>query len=294
MNHTLFLPLIIVWLVPWGFLNLSYTVPHYFAVGVVVPYDVTYGTVYYGDWVVNVTNFYYERSYVVFIHLFPVDSWRWRGELQSIGYYIPKPVTDILHRCRFHAIGLSQLKNCRVDSLRAVLKHLRREFPNTTLFYFGNWDEDIDHILAVADLVDMIGVDIWGYVGEGKVHPRTINTLHKLRDYCIKHSKVLFIGEIGFRRDDAYGWVEAWNWARERIYSEPADAELYEQVLAQILNLTKGCRTVIGIWSWNDGVYAIALEQDVQKVLLKYLDKEQEIERSTIIVLTRIHHMWLM
>ena len=69
MNLTFFLPLIVVWLVPWGYLNLSYTVPHYFAVGVVVPYCVDDGYVpeHWAQWCIEVTNHYYERGYIVFV-----------------------------------------------------------------------------------------------------------------------------------------------------------------------------------------------------------------------------------
>ena len=286
MNLTLFLPLIVVWLVPWGFLNLSYTVPSQFGVGLVLPYCVDDGYVNpaWARWVVNASNYYYERGYVVFIQLFPFyRGWSWRGNYYSIGYSIPQSVIEVLRKCRFHAIGLSQLKSCCVDSLRAVLQHLRSEFPSKLIFYYGNWDEDIEHVLAVADLVDVIGIDIWCYcLAEWrpfnlpviKLPAVVLNTLKTLKHYCVEHGKTLMIGEVGFRRDDLLGFVMPWDWRFRAVECEPADAHYYEQVIGEITELC-GRDVIVGIWSWNDRAYAVGLEQDVQATLLKFLDAQR-------------------
>jgi len=58
-------------------------------------------------------------------------------------------------------------------------------------------------------------------------------------------SNHLFIGEIGFRRDDSKAYIRPWDWSKR--YGDKVDAVHYDLILAYLLIHLK--LEYMGIWS---------------------------------------------
>jgi len=220
----------------------------------------------------------------VFVNLFCekyVPSWRWRGHLEEV--VLPGEVIGELARAigEGHGVyvGFSELTSC-VNSpgcrekLVELYGVLRAAFPGAKLYYYGSGGDDVE---ALKDLkarahLDLVGLDIWEYRWTPQGVTAGEQLVSKLKALALSAGwSSVIVGEVGFRVDDAEAYVEPWNWSRRRVFDEGADARYYYQVLTDLLH-EKGARPAyVGVWSWNDGVFAVKDEEDALRAIVSAL-----------------------
>jgi len=279
----------VIWITPWGDSFDPGSFPECAVPGVVVVYDVDCGlcTPTLRQWLetsLDLIRSFRSAGREVFINLFCEDyvpSWRWRGYLREVT--LPGEVIAELARVigEGHGVylGFSELTSC-VNSpgcrekLVELYGVLRAVFPGAKLYYYGSGGDDLE---ALKDLkarahLDLVGLDIWEYRWTPQGITAGEHLVSKLKALALSAGwSAVIVGEVGFRVDDAEAYVEPWNWSRRRVFDEGADARYYYQVLADLL-YERGVRPAyIGIWSWNDGVFAVKGEEDALQAIVSAL-----------------------
>lgn len=275
---------VIAWITPWGYtLNLTKFKWNY-TPGIVIPYDVDCGlcTSELLSWL-NKSMEYLKSTItlgrVVFINLFAekyYPSWRWRGELRSIvlNYEVLMKLREMLWDGELVYIGFSEMtacvntRACLTELINAYHK-LRKIFPAARLYYYGSSGDNVDGLYELyreADL-DIVGIDIWSYKyveGILKIAPEVESKISDLLNR-VPHHRII-IGEIGLRLNDAEAYIEPWS-KNVRKREEKAHITYYKHVFQHLreIGFEKG---YIGIWAWNDDVFSIMIDSDLQELIL--------------------------
>ncbi|MEM1516913.1 MAG: hypothetical protein QXW88_05275 [Thermofilum sp.] len=277
---------LIAWVTPWGYLFDGESFSGDFIPGVVVAYDVDCGlcTGSLESWLdrsLKYVEALREKSGVVFVNLFPEKyhpSWKWRGELTRVALneIVLSELKKIIGDGDGVYIGFSELTACVNDQgcrseLVDAYRALRGEFPLARLYYYGSGGDRVEAVVALyreAGL-DLVGLDVWDYEyrsGRVAIARHLAEKLRELAEQVPNGS--LMVGEVGFRLNDREAYVEAWNWQRPIVYDEGADATYYRQVVEHLASL--GLRPAfLGVWAWNDGVFAIQKDFEVQKAIVE-------------------------
>ena len=277
----------VIWTVPWGSESEIFNVPEWAYPGIVFAYDCYRGLKVPGieKWLkrsLEALKYYIENNRTVFI-LFLCEKyypkWVWRGYLDKV--YTDKQVIqlikDIVKEGERLYIGFSEQTGCLssdscVIQLIQAYSTIKKYLPLAKLFYYGGTEDDFIKILYLYSKIglDLVGYDIWEYSAlGGKLRPNVIIIARLLGLATSLGKDNIFIGEIGFRRDDSGAYINSWDWnKRYGKIEENADALYYDQVLDYIV---KGIKPkFLGIWSCNDEYYAVCEEEDVQHVLKKH------------------------
>lgn len=277
---------LIAWITPWGYPVDVEGFSRDFVPGVVIAYDVECGlcTPTLRAWLERSLRYvegFRMRGDVVFVNLFPEryhPSWRWRGELLTVALN-----EEVLVRLKGVVgdgegvyVGFSELTACVNNSeclgrLVEAYRVLRRELPAARLYYYGSGG---DSVKALALLyreasLDLVGIDLWSYeYREGRVYIARY-LVEKLRELSrLVPAGSLIVGEVGFRLNDREAYVEPWRKDRPLAYDEEADARYYRQVIEHLAEL--GLRPAyLGIWAWNDEVFAIQEDPGVQRAIVE-------------------------
>jgi len=291
-------PRLVIWVTPWGESFDPGSFPEYAVPGVVVAYDVECGlcTPTLRQWFersLSLIERFRSEGREVFINLFCeryVPSWSWRGYLR--GVVLPGEVVEgvarVIGEGRGVYLGFSELTSC-VNSpecrekLVELYGVLRAAFPGAKLYYYGSGGDDVEalEVLKARARLDLVGLDVWEYDWTPQGVAVRERLVSKLKEIALSAGwSAVIVGELGFRVDDAEAYVEPWNWSRRRVFDESADARYYHQVLTDLLH-EKGARPAyIGIWSWNDGVFAVKDEGDALQAIVSALTSKPEEDRS--------------
>jgi hypothetical protein len=290
-NLSIYSNKLVAWITPWGYKVDPKEFNKNFTPGVVVAYDAECGLCstslieWFNISLILVKDFLNDKEKAVFINLFSekyYPIWTWRGHLNkiTINEDILKNLKIVIGKGQNIFIGFSELSNCINDQgctkdLVEAYERIRREFPLARLYYYGSWGEDPDKIIKLKDLLNLslIGIDIWSYEYENNriyINKEIVYKLKKLIESIPNEN--LFIGEIGLRLDDKEAYIEPWNLNRPISYNEKIDEIYYSQIFEQLINLRLES-IFLGIWSWNDGSYAIMKDKNVQDVITYYAEK---------------------
>lgn len=276
---------LVAWVVPWGDALDGEGFGGDFLPGVVVAYDVDCGlcTSNLEAWLelsLKYLRVLKEKSGVAFVNLFPEKyhpSWRWRGELRRVALdeRVLSELKGVVGDGDGFYLGFSELTACVNDrgcliELVGVYKALRREFPLARLYYYGSGGDRVESLVELyreAGL-DLVGLDVWDYEYKGGRVLIAKRLVEKLRELARQVPNVsLAVGEVGFRLNDREAYVEAWNWRRPIVYDDEADVTYYRQVVEHIASL--GFKPAfLGVWAWNDGVFAIQRDPEVQRAIV--------------------------
>ncbi|MEM0325539.1 MAG: hypothetical protein QW733_00710 [Desulfurococcaceae archaeon] len=306
---------VVAWITPWGYPVRTDEFSRSFTPGVVVAYDIECGLCSRSLEAWFRESLRYIKAFkntgrVVFINLFPekyYPHWKWRGELELflLNITVIEELKRVIGEGEGVYIGFSELTACVNNEvcLNEVVKAyrlLRELFPAARLFYYGSGGDSIEALIKLyreADL-DLIGIDIWDYeYRNGRVYVASY-----LVDKLVKLSKVipghdLMVGEVGFRLYDSEGYIEPWNKHRPRVYDETAHISYYSQVLEHLMNIGLEL-SFLGIWAWNDEVYAIqvdpVLQSEIEKLAknfgllpklfcIEHLEKQEPVSKESSI-----------
>jgi len=290
---------LILWITPWGYKFGWGSFPQPFIPGVVIAYDCDCGlcTPWIQGWLT--TSMYYVRgllnaSGTIFVNFFCeeyVPSYVWRGTLT----YVSKPpekVVEELKRVvgdgRGVYMGFSELTAC-VNSdvcfskLVEVYSYLRSEFPNARFYYYGSGGDSVDRLVELFNKagLDLVGIDIWELEYRNGNVTLSSNLLSKLTQLAEKvgWSRII-LGEVGLRVDDEEAYVEPWNWSRTIKYNPNITAVYYRSIFEDMLR--RGVRPAyVGIWAWNDGVFAVGNRSDILSAIVESFYAEKSTVSST-------------
>ncbi|ABL79066.1 hypothetical protein Tpen_1671 [Thermofilum pendens Hrk 5] len=291
---------LVAWVVPWGERVDAREVPGYMVPGVVVAYDVDRGVEppSLSQWLsYSVSQIEALRSSgrEVFVNLFCekyVPSWSWRGGLKTVRLdgRVLAELKRVLGDGEGAYIGFSELTSCVNDAgcreeLSAAYRELREAFPAAKLYYYGSGGDDVNALLdlqAKAGL-DYVGIDFWDL----ELGPQGVRVKRYLVSKVEELARRLgwgkvIVGEVGLRVDDEEAYIEPWNWGRRRVFNESADARYYSEILTGLLVEEKVAPAFIGVWAWNDGVFAVRGENDVLDVLSRFATSSPEGSASTV------------
>ena len=278
---------IILWIVPWGLREYTQDVPKWAYPGIVFAYDYDHDItknflLHWFDTSLETLVKYLAENRTVFVMLFCekyYPTWKWRGEIPDIklSEAIITRLSEVTEGGKNVYIGFSELRACIsnatcLDKLIKTYEEIKTRLPLAKLFYYGSGDESVGNIykLYMGAGLDLVGYNIWSYeIRNNKLIP-SLGLVIKLKVLkWLVGAERLLVGEIGFRRDDSKGYVNPWDWKRtygER--EEEADARYYSQALTYLVREVRP--SYIGIWSWNDMTYSVAIERDVEKVLERF------------------------
>jgi len=272
---------VILWITPWGrFYNPS-TFPIRFVPGIVIAYDMDCGlcTSSLQQWL-SMSMYFLKELYslnrTIFINLFCeeyVPSYIWRGTLANV----TKPPSQIIESLKNVIgsgqnvyIGFSELTACiNNDVCRSklidVYSYLRNIFPDAKLYYYGSGGDNIDKLIELYQKanLDLIGIDIWELSYSNGIVTLSDNLLNKLIQIAKRVGwNNVILGEIGLRVDDEEAYIEPWNWNREIKYNPNITSIYYRHIFSDLANKSI-TPTYIGIWAWNDNVFAIDNRMDI-------------------------------
>ena len=296
LNLTAFLVLVI-WLVPWGLPHLNATVLcdtfhtelelGWVQPGVVVMVHPDWGVSRppYDRWFVWSTaqvRYFLERGYRVWVFIDVERPGEWRGTYLSISLYT---LEQVLRRLRTVigeqddklVIGFTEFWLMDSAVKKQLYELVRKYFPRAKTFYGAFLCESPQWVLELSCVLK--GYTLWHYVGLGTPHEVWVR--HELA----VTREVMFVPELGFRRDDRHAWVRAWDWRHVWWRDEIGDAVNYEATLRFLAQLARkhGVRhLVVGIWNWNQPEYGIALEDDVLRVLRSVLYSVNDDQQRTV------------
>ena len=285
-------PQLVFWITPWGESFDPDRFPEYAVPGVVVAYDAECGlcTPTLRQWFeksLSLIQRFRSRGREVFINFFCekyVPSWSWRGYLREVVLpgEIVRGIASAIGDGRGAYLGFSELTSCVNspecrDRLVELYDTLRAAFPGAKLYYYGSGGDSVEALrdLYMRARLDLVGLDFWEYSWT----PQGIT----VKDHLVAKLKALalsvgwnatIVGEVGFRVDDAEAYVEPWNWSRKRVLDEGADARYYYQVLTDLLYGKNARPAYIGVWSWNDGVFAVKEEEDSLEAIASALSRK--------------------
>ncbi|MEM4913084.1 MAG: hypothetical protein QW579_02645 [Desulfurococcaceae archaeon] len=277
---------LVAWITPWGHAVGTDEFSRSFTPGVVVAYDVECGLcsrsleAWFSESLRYIKAFK-NAGRVVFINLFPEKYhpyWRWRGELEFfvLNITVIEELKRIIGEGERVYLGFSELTACVnnevcLNEVIRAYRLLKELFPAARLFYYGSGGDSVEALTKLyreAGL-DLIGIDIWDYeYRNGRVYVASylVDKLAKLSRVVPGYS--LMVGEVGFRLYDREGYIEPWNKRRPIVYDETAHLKHYSQVLEHLMNIGLEL-SFLGIWAWNDDVYAIQGEPVLQSEILK-------------------------
>ncbi|MEM4036981.1 MAG: hypothetical protein QW700_04160 [Desulfurococcaceae archaeon] len=276
---------LVAWIVPWGY---SVDVEGFndkFTPGIVLAYDADCGLCTstlraWADISFRLLEGFLHREKVVYVNLFSEKyqpSWRWRGELTKVMYdeKILRELKRIAGDGERMYIGFSEMTTCINDQecfeeLVRAYEKLKELFPAARLYYYGSSGDSVKNMLKLYKEIglDLVGLDLWSYkYAEGRV---------RIDDHLAEKTKQLldvvprdafFVGEIGLRLNDVEAYVEPFNKHRRIVEKEGVHRAYYEQVLQHIREL--GFKNgYLGVWSWNDEVYAIMSDSILQGLII--------------------------
>lgn len=278
---------LIAWLTPWGHRVDPDGFNEDFTPGVVVAYDIECGlcTDNLRQWLRRSLGYiesFRKRGFPIFINLFPEKYhpvWKWRGELVDI--VLNEEVIDELKKIIGDGVGIyigfSELRACLssdgcLSNLISFYRYLRERFPAARLYYYGHLGEDVGKLIKLYSEggLDIVGIDIWSYeYRDGKIYiPRLAIEKIKALGAIIPRSR-LIIGETGLRLNDREAYIDPWDKHRPVVYDEDIDVVYFENILEHIRyeEVEPG---FLGIWAWNDEIFAISIDQSVQEVIIKH------------------------
>lgn len=283
---------IVIWVVPWGSESEMFSVPEWAYPGIVFAYDCyrdlkVPGVDIWFRKSLNALKYYYiKNNRTVFYYCFvrnTIPEWIWRGYLDRVyvDTKVIKSIKDVVGKGERVYIGFSEQIKCLssekcVTQLIQAYSLIKEHLPLVKIFYYGGIGDSFTKILYLYSKMklDLVGYDIWEYSAlGGKLRPNLVIITKLLGLVASLGNDNIFVGEIGFRRDDSEAYINPWDWSRKYgRMNESADALYYDQILKYLVNSIKP--EFIGIWSCNDEHYAICEEKDVQDVLKKYAKKE--------------------
>lgn len=272
---------VILWITPWGrFYNPS-TFPIRFIPGIVIAYDMDCGlcTSSLQQWLSMSMYFLrelYNLNRTVFINLFCEEyepSYIWRGTLTNV----TKPPSQIIEKLKNVIgsgqnvyIGFSELTACVnndvcLSKLIDIYSYLRNIFPDAKLYYYGGGGDSIDKLVELYQKanLDLIGIDIWELSYNNGIVTLSSNLLNKLNQIAKRVGwNNVILGEIGLRVNDEEAYIEPWNGNRKIKYNPNITSIYYRHILSDLVNKSV-TPAYIGIWAWNDNVFAIDNRIDI-------------------------------
>jgi len=277
---------LILWVTPWSYRFGVGSFPQPFVPGVVVAYDCDCGLCV--PWIQGwfATSMYYVRgllnaSGIIFINFFCeeyVPSYVWRGTLTDV-FKPPEQVVAELKRVvgdgRGVYMGFSELTAC-VNSdacfskLVEVYSYLRSEFPDAKFYYYGSGGDSVDRLVELFNGagLDLVGIDVWELEYRNGSVTLSSSLLSKLAQLAERVGwNHVILGEVGLRVDDEEAYVEPWNWSRTIKYNPNITAVYYRSIFEDMLR--RGVRPAyVGIWAWNDGVFAVGNRSDILSAIV--------------------------
>lgn len=276
---------LIAWIVPWGYNVYVEEFNEKFAPGIILAYDVDCGlcTRTLRAWAntsFKLIEDFLHRGKIVYVNLFCekyYPSWKWRGELTKVTHdeEVLRELKRIVGDGEYVYIGFSEMTACINDQecfkvLVRTYEKLRELFPAARLYYYGSSGDDIESLLKLYKEagLNIIGLDLWSYKyveGKVKIDSYLVEKIRQLLGVVPRNA--FFVGEIGLRLNDVEAYVEPFNKHRSIIREEGIHRAYYKQVLQHIheLGFKNG---YLGIWSWNDEVYAIMIDESLQVLMI--------------------------
>lgn len=276
---------LVAWIVPWGYNVDVEGFNEKFAPGIVLAYDVdcglcTHTLMAWANTSLKLLEGFLRREKIVYINLFGEKyhpSWKWRGELTEVAYdeKVLCGLRRIVGDGEHIYIGFSEMTACINDQkcfkeLVRVYEKLKELFPAARLYYYGSGGDSVENVIRLyrEARLDVVGLDLWSYEyvkGEVRVDGHLIEKIKQLLN--IVPQEVFFVGEIGLRLNDVEAYIEPFNKHRPIVRDEGVHRVYYEHVLQHIREL--GFKNgYLGVWSWNDEVYAIMGDSSLQELII--------------------------
>jgi Predicted solute binding protein len=281
-------PILLLWLVPWGPSNGTYTnlLPYLprVMVGVVFAFHtdglgngatLQEALAYNGNgyWIseqLSKLQAVYNSSSVVFVNFFLTTS-TWRGYLTSVTQpqllllnYTLMQIASITNGGERLVVGVSEMNDLDDYGYYQVYSLIRQDLPHAQLFYYTDLGQSVSSIESVFTYLrsngitlNYLGYDVYPYPsydyfnGQVQIPGNFVSQISALQSFAQQNGVNFFIGEVGFRDGDVLGYENP-SATAYIDFNAPVGYQdtinYYEDVISQLSSMGV---TIIGIWNYN-------------------------------------------
>jgi len=290
-------PTLLLWLVPWGPSNGTYTnlLPYLpkVTIGVVFAFHteglgngatLQEALAYNGNgyWIseqLSKLRAVYSSSSVVFVNFFLTTD-TWRGYLTSVTQpqllllnYTLMQIASLTNGGEKLIVGISEMNDLSYYGYYQVYSLIRQDLPNAQLFYYTDLGQSVGSVESVFTYLrsngitlNYLGYDVYPYPsydyfnGHIQIPSNYVSQISELQSFARQNGVSFFIGEVGLRNGDVMGYQKPY--AMNYIdFSAPAGYQVtinyYEDVISQLSPMGIN---IIGIWDydgWNGDPFGI-------------------------------------
>jgi hypothetical protein len=290
-------PTLLLWLVPWGPSNGTYTnlLPYLpkVTIGVVFAFNteglgngatlqVAFAYNGNGYWIseqLSKLQAVYNSSSVVFVN-FLLTTDTWRGYLTSVTQpqllllnYTLMQIASLTNGGQKLIVGISEMNYLSYYGYYQVYSLIRQYLPNAQLFYYTDLSQSVGSVKSVFTYLrsngialNYLGYNVFPYPsydyfnGHIQIPSNYVSQISELQSFARRNGVSFFIGAIGLRNGDVMGYQRpyAMNYIN---FSAPAGYQVtinyYKDVISQLSSMGI---SIIGIWNydgWNGDPFGI-------------------------------------